>query len=116
MHVRLQRLAFKPTPLTGWWGAGYFRSAGAMGDIEETVADEGQETNASKLGFDEDDQAALYMLVGTRSCMSSSALLSCCTDQAALSALLGCITPLTKVCEVCAAWVCCAFHCLKFEV
>uniref|UniRef100_A0A7S3R042 G-patch domain-containing protein n=1 Tax=Dunaliella tertiolecta TaxID=3047 RepID=A0A7S3R042_DUNTE len=57
-------IAFKPTPLSGWWGAGYFRSVGAMGGVEEEKAEaekEKEKDAAHKLGFDEDDQAALYM-------------------------------------------------------
>ncbi|KAF5828723.1 hypothetical protein DUNSADRAFT_17175 [Dunaliella salina] len=60
----IKPMAFKPTPLTGWWGAGYFRSVGAMGGVEEEKAEaeaEKEKDTARKLGFDEDDQAALYM-------------------------------------------------------
>lgn len=61
----MQPLAFKPTPATGWWGAGYFRSVGAMGGVEEEKA----KVDEEKLGFDEDDQAALYMQVGQLLCV-----------------------------------------------
>jgi hypothetical protein len=60
----MQPLAFKPTPTTGWWGAGYFVSVGAMGGVEEEKTKIAEENAAArKLGFDEDDQAALYMQV-----------------------------------------------------
>jgi len=63
----MQHVAFKPTPSTGWWGEGYFRSSGAMGGVEEEASktEEEQDGAEKKLGFDEDDQAALYMQVRT---------------------------------------------------
>ena len=58
-------MAFKPTPLTGWWGAGYFISAGAMGGVEEekSKAEEEEDSRIRVSGFREQDQAALYMQV-----------------------------------------------------
>lgn len=59
-------MAFKPTPLTGWWGAGYFRSAGAMGGVEEEKAKAEEEDSRIRVsGFREQDQTALYMQVRT---------------------------------------------------
>ena len=63
-------MAFKPTPLTGWWGAGYFISAGAMGGVEEEKAQAEREKERDEedgrirvSGFREQDQTALYMQV-----------------------------------------------------
>ena len=61
-----QKYEFKQTPPTGWWGAKYFASAGAMGSIEDEA--EGEEPGAvpppgkQRQAFDEGDQEALYML------------------------------------------------------
>lgn len=60
---------FKPTPATGWWGAKYFMSAGALESLEDEqrelqekrLQEGGGEGKAQRRGFDEDDQAALYM-------------------------------------------------------
>jgi hypothetical protein len=56
----LQREPFKPTPPTGWWGAGYFISAGVLEGMEEAA----EHVNRKRTTFNEDDQAALYMQVG----------------------------------------------------
>lgn len=57
----MQRLPFIATPATGWWGAGYFRSAGSMEGMEEEMKKNG--AVSERKTFNEDDQASLYMLV-----------------------------------------------------
>lgn len=52
-----KKFIFKPTPASGWWGAAYFTSAGAMGALEEEM-----EALHEKVGFNENDQEKLYML------------------------------------------------------
>ena len=62
----LQRYEFKQTPPTGWWGAKYFTSVGAMGGVEDEVVKAAGEGDRSvtvnkRQAFDEGDQEALYM-------------------------------------------------------
>lgn len=57
------RVKFKQTPKTGWWGAAYFLSAGAMEGMEdEEETDKDKEKKTQGEGFKEADQEALYML------------------------------------------------------
>ena len=48
--------AFRPTPQVNWWGARQFTSAGQLEGLERKPA-----ASADKQGFNEDDQAQLYM-------------------------------------------------------
>ncbi len=65
----VQRKAFVPTPATGWWGSGYFTSAGCLEGMESEEEREAGEEGKAERGasgrktFNEDDQANLYMLV-----------------------------------------------------
>lgn len=69
VRSQTQMFEFKPTPATGWWGAKYFMSAGALESLEDEqrelqekrLQEGGGEGKAQRRGFDEDDQAALYM-------------------------------------------------------
>jgi len=58
---------FTPTPISGWWGAKMFASAGRLEGTEEEVEQKGQKAAADgekpgkqRAAFDEDMQAALY--------------------------------------------------------